>query len=325
MVKVSVIVPIYNTERYLRRCLDSLVNQTLEELEIILVDDGSTDNSAQIMREYETKYQEKVKVYTKENGGQGSARNLGIQKSSGKYICFVDSDDYVDTTMYETMYSVAEQEQCDMVECHYHYLCEERKKIKKLKTRGDIRQFKDQKDMFINPQASPCNKLFRREVLMHTEVNFPEGFIYEDTGFYIKTIPFIRKEHYIKDRYYYYFLRSSSTMNANKSRKVGDIFHVLEDILNFYKKYGFYETYREELEYFCVKVLLCSSLSRIGRIRDHSIAKELYERTFSFIHTYFPEYKQNVYFHGKIGLYLRLVNQRNSKYIGRVLGSLMKG
>ena len=325
MVNVSVIVPVYNTERYLRRCLDSLVNQTLKELEIILVDDGSTDTSGLILMEYETKYQDRVKVYTKENGGQGSARNMGIQMSNGKYICFVDSDDYVDTKMYETMYRVAEQEQCDMVECNYHYLCEERKKIKKFQTRGDIRQFKNQKDMFINPQVSPCNKFYRREVLMHTAVDYPEGFIYEDTSFYIKTIPFINKEYYIDEPLYYYFLRSSSTMNANKSRKVGDIFPVLENFLSFYKKYGYYETYQCELEYFCVKILLCSSLRRIGRIRDNRLADYLYKRTFLFINENMPNYKHNPYIRGKIGLYLKLAKPWNIKYIGIVLGKIMKG
>jgi glycosyltransferase involved in cell wall biosynthesis len=325
MVYVSVIVPVYNTEKYLRRCLDSLVHQTLRELEVILVDDGSTDTSAKIMKEYETKYKDRVKVYTKENGGQGSARNMGLHKSKGKYIGFVDSDDYVEANMFDTMYRVAEQGPYDMVECNYRYLCEEGKGTKELRTRGNIRQFKNQRDMFINAQVSPCNKLYRREVLMHTEVDFPEGFIYEDTGFYIKTIPFIQNEHYIKDHFYYYFLRSSSTMNANKSRKVGDIFPVLEDILSYYKKYGFYKTYQKELEYFCVKILLCSSLSRIGRIKNYMIANELYEKTFSFIHDNFPEYKKNKYICGMIGIYIKLVNQWNCKYIGRILGHILKG
>jgi hypothetical protein len=223
------------------------------------------------------------------------------------------------------MYRAARQDQYDMVECHYHYLCEEGKSVKQYKTRGDIRQYKDQKDMFINTQASPCNKLFRREVLMHTAVDFPEGFIYEDTGFYIKTIPFIKREHYINEPLYYYFLRKSSTMNGNKNRRVGNIFPVLANILEFYKSGNLYETYQKELEYFCVKVLLCSSLSRIGRIKDQKIVKELYEATFSFIGGNFPKYKQNQYLHGKIGMYLRFVNPGNCKYIGNVLGRIMKG
>ncbi|BCN29015.1 glycosyltransferase [Anaeromicropila herbilytica] len=325
MVNVSIIVPVYNTEKYLQRCLDSLVNQTLEELEIILIDDGSIDTSNQIMREYEKEYPNRVKVYTKENGGQATARNMGVLKSSGKYIGFVDSDDYVDTSMFESMYQMAEEEKCDMVECHYHYLCEEGKAIKEYKARGNVRQFKNQKDMFINPQVSPWNKLYRREVLMHSGVDFPDGYIYEDTAFYIKTIPFIKKEKYIDEQFVYYYLRGNSTMNVNKSRRVGDIIPVMENILDFYINNQLYDVYQEELEYFCVKTLLCSSLSRIGRIKDHSIAKELYDNTFSFINERFPNYKHNQYFSGKIGIYSRLVNRRNSKYIGKVLGFVLKG
>ena len=323
--KVSVIVPVYNTEKYLRRCLDSLVNQTLDEMEILLVDDGSTDSSTEIMKEYEERYNDRVKVITKENGGQATARNLGIQKSKGRYIGFADSDDYVDTKMFETMYLVAEKEQCDLVECHYHYICEEQNRVKELKTRGDIRQYKDQKDMLINPQVSPWNKLYRREVLMHEGVDFPEGLIYEDTAFYIKTIPFVKKQRYVDERFVYYFLRETSTMNSNKSRKVGNIFSVLKNLLDFYKKNHWYETYQEELEYFCVKLLLCSSLSRIGRIPDGKLAEEFYDETFSFLQTNFPQYRKNRYFCGKIGGYIRLVNRKNCKYIGRVLGHVMKG
>lgn len=325
MVKVSVIVPVYNTEKYLRRCLDSLVGQTLDGMEILLVDDGSTDSSTEIMKEYEEKYNDRVKVFTKENGGQATARNLGIQKSQGRYIGFADSDDYVDTKMFETMYLVAEKEQCDLVECHYHYLSEEQNREKELKTRGDIREYKNQKDMLINPQVSPWNKLYRREVLMHEGVDFPEGLIYEDTAFYIKTIPFVKKQRYVDEHFVYYFLRETSTMNSNKSRKVGNIFPVLTNLLDFYKKNHWYETYQEELEYFCVKLLLCSSLSRIGRIQDGKLAEELYDATFSFLQANFPQYRKNRYFCGKIGGYIRLVNRRNCKYIGRVLGHVMKG
>ena len=325
MVKVNIIVPVYNTERYLRRCLNSLVNQTLKELEIILVDDGSTDSSGQILKEYEENYPDRIRVFSKENGGQATARNLGLQKCTGTYIGFVDSDDYVEISMFETMYRVAEQNQCDMVECHYRYLYEEGKRTKELKTRGDIRQYKSQKEMFINPQVSPWNKLFRREVLLQGGVDFPEGLIYEDTAFYMKAIPFIKKETYLEEPLVNYFLRGSSTMNINKSRRVGDIFPVLNNILEFYRNNHFYQAYREELEYFCVKILLCSSLSRIGRIQNNSLAGELYATTFDFIQENFPRYKQNPYFSGKIGIYARLVNRKNCRYIGKLLGRVMKG
>ena len=325
MFLVSVIIPVYNTEKYLRRCLDSVVNQTLQELEILLVDDGSTDRSLSILREYENRYPAKVRVLTKENGGQATARNLGIKLSIGKYIGFVDSDDYVDTSMYETLYKAAKENQCDMVECHYRYLCVEGKKIKKYRTRGHIRQYKNQKDMFINAQVSPCNKLFKREVLMQEGVDFPEGFIYEDTAFYIKAIPFIKNEKFINKHLYYYLLRRSSTMNANKSRRVGNIFPVLENILEFYQNNNLYNIYRKELEYFCVKILLCSSLGRIGRIKDKNIAKELYAATFLFIKEHFPGYRNNKHIKGRIGAYLKCVRPWNCKYAGKTLGAIMKG
>ena len=112
--KVSVIVPVYNTEKYLRRCLDSLVNQTLDDIEIIIIDDKSPDNSALIIDEYKKKYDNKIKViHNKTNKGIGYNRNIGIKKSSGKYIMFIDSDDYLDRSACEKLYSKAVNEQLD--------------------------------------------------------------------------------------------------------------------------------------------------------------------------------------------------------------------
>ena len=325
MKKVSVIVPVYNTKQYLVRCLDALVGQTLEEIEIVIVNDGSTDDSPQILEEYAKKCPDKVRVLHKENGGQATARNLGIRECTGEYIGFADSDDYVDRTMYERMYRLAKEKDCDLVECHYHYIQETEQGMQELKTRGNIRAYKNQKDMFIDPQVSPWNKLYRREVLLENAIVFPEGLIYEDTAFYIKTIPYVRKAEYLPEHPVYYFLRGNSTMNANKSRRVADIFKVLQDILDFYKKQGFYEEYQKELEYFCVKILLCSSLSRIGRVQERALQTELLDTTFAFIKEHFPKYRSNEYFTGKIGCYIRLVKRWNSRLLAIVLGKLMKG
>ncbi len=108
--------------------------------------------------------------------------------------------------------------------------------------------------MFIDPQVSPWNKLYLREILLRPGLDFPEGLIYEDTSFYIKTIPYVLKSAYLDERLVYYFLRNTSTMNVNKNKKVADIFCVLQDILDFYRRYGFYEQFEKELEYFCTKI-----------------------------------------------------------------------
>ncbi len=325
MKKVSVIVPVYNTKKYLERCMDALVNQTLEEIEIVAVNDGSTDDSLQMLKEYEEKYPDKVRVLSKENGGQATARNLGIRECTGEYIGFADSDDCIDRTMFEKMYRLAKEKDCDLVECHYHYIQESEEGNKELKTRGNIREYSSRKDMFIDPQVSPWNKLYRREVLIDSGVDFPEGLIYEDTAFYIKSIPFVKKSAYLPEHLVYYFLRGNSTMNANKSRRVGNIFDVLQDILDFYKTKGFYEEYRQELEYFCTKIVLCSSLSRIGRVEDKAIQTELLDKSFTFLKDNFPDYKNNKYFTGKIGFYIKFVRRWNSRPIAKVLGKVMKG
>lgn len=109
MVKVSIIVPVYNVEKYLKKCLNSLVNQTLDDIEIIVVNDESPDNSQRIIDEFEKKYPSKIKTITKKNGGQGSARNEGLKVATGEYIGYVDSDDYISNTMFEKMYNTAKK------------------------------------------------------------------------------------------------------------------------------------------------------------------------------------------------------------------------
>ena len=119
MPKVSVIVPVYNVEQYVEKCLETLVNQTIEDIEIIVVNDGSTDNSKNIIKKYVEKYPKKVIYLEKENGGLSDARNYGIPYANGEYIAFLDSDDYIVLDTYKEMYKIAKKENSDMVECDF--------------------------------------------------------------------------------------------------------------------------------------------------------------------------------------------------------------
>ena len=153
--KVSVIVPVYNVEEYLAPCLDSLVKQTLQDIEIIVVNDGSPDNSQEIIDRYVKKYPNLVKAMIKENGGQASARNMALEIAKGEYVNFVDSDDWVKIDMYENMYKKAKEEDADIVVCNttdyykdyavYHKPAEFTNKLKQT--------------------PSPCNKLFKRSFI----------------------------------------------------------------------------------------------------------------------------------------------------------------
>ena len=119
MPKLSLIIPVYNVENYIEKCLDSVVNQTIDDMEIIIVNDGSKDKSKEKINKYLQKYKEKIKYLEKENGGLSSARNFGIPHATGEYIAFLDSDDYVEPKMYEEMYNLAKKEDADMVECDF--------------------------------------------------------------------------------------------------------------------------------------------------------------------------------------------------------------
>ena len=119
MKKVSVIVPVYNTSNYLEKCITSLLNQTLQDIEIIMVNDGSLDNSREIIEEFQKK-DNRILLFNKENGGQASARNLGLSKATGEYVAFLDSDDYISPVMYEQLYNKAKSMDYDIVLCNYY-------------------------------------------------------------------------------------------------------------------------------------------------------------------------------------------------------------
>ena len=286
MPKVSVIVPIYNVEEYLEKCLETLVKQTLEEIEIILVNDGSTDNSSKIAKKYQQKYNNKIIYLEKENGGLSDARNCGIPHAKGEYIAFLDSDDYVESTTYEEMYEIAQRENSDMVECDFYW--EYPNKIKN--DIGDI--YKNQKEMLEKIRVVAWNKLIRRELLEKTKVIFPKGYRYEDVEFTYKLVPYLKKVSFLKKPCVHYIQREGSIANSQNERNK-EIFEVLEHVIKYYKEKGFYEEYQTQIEYVYSRYLLCSSLLRIVKIKDKKVRKELLDKTWTNLNTRFPDWKKN--------------------------------
>ena len=154
MPKVSVIIPVYNVQEYLRECLESLVNQTIkDDLEVIIVNDGSKDNSQNIIDEYVEKYPELFKSYIKENGGQGSARNYGVKKASGEYIGFVDSDDYIENDMYEILYNEGIKKKLDIVVCDMAWVYEDGRKESRETLPRFLKEFNYSTYILSNPRS----------------------------------------------------------------------------------------------------------------------------------------------------------------------------
>lgn len=315
MFKISVIIPVYNTEKYLAECLDSVMNQTLQEIEVILVNDGSTDASLEIMQNYSMKYPNRIRLFSKENGGQATARNMAIPLCTGEYIGFVDSDDYIKPDMYEKMYMKAIETDSDYVECDYiNVRVNEAGEQERIADYGSrVREYLDKKDMFIDPMLAPWNKIYRRELLQNSDVLFPEGLIYEDTAFCLKAISLIQKFAFVPEKFVVHFWRGSSTMSINKSKRVGNIFEVLKDVIQYYQRHDLLDQYYDELEYEIVKILLCSSMQRISGITDKKLRKQFCCDTWEMIREYFPQYKENKYIKrkGMINLYMRCVTGWN--------------
>lgn len=228
--KISIIVPIYNVEKYLTKCLDSLVNQTFLDYEIILVDDGSTDQSLIIANTYKEKYPNKINVYTKINGGLSDARNYGINHAKGEYLAFVDSDDYVETTMFEKMFLNQTKYNSDIVACDMMYVYEDG--TQNVSTAGDFEIGNAKENLFmIDINNSACNKIFKRSLF--DEIKFPVGKWYED----LATIPLVIYEanliSHVKEPLYYYLQRTGSIAHT-KNAKMFDIYWAIDYISKYF-------------------------------------------------------------------------------------------
>ena len=286
MPKVSVIVPIYNVEKYLEKCINSLLSQTLEDIQIILVNDGSKDNSGTIAKKYAERNKDKVIYVEKENGGLSDARNYGLKYATGDFVAFLDSDDYIEKNAYEEMYNKAIEENADYVECDFIWEYPNKAKIDKQY------KYQNKKEMLSFVRVVAWNKLIKRSLIIEHNLEFPKGLRYEDVEFTYKLIPYINKFAYVDKPFIHYIQREGSIANVQNER-TAEIFTVLDEVIEFYKKNNIYEEYKEELEYNYARYLLCSSLKRMCKIKNKKTRKELLQKTWKKLNCNFPNWKKN--------------------------------
>jgi len=207
MCKITVAIPVYNCEKTLKTCLDSVINQTFSDYEILIINDGSPDNSEEICLQYKEKY-ERIKYVRRENGGLAQVRNMALDKAKGKYLCFVDSDDYIDENALSFMYETAEKEKSDIVLCGY--FTENGTALKKVCYVGDKENL-DFKELKAKDLIDPAwNKLYKTDFLKNTKVKFPVGEYYEDTFFNLSILPFNPKITVCDECFYHYVLNMGS-------------------------------------------------------------------------------------------------------------------
>lgn len=315
MPKVSVIVPIYNVEKYLEKCINSLLSQTLEDIQIILVNDGSKDNSGNIAREYEKNNKNRIIYVEKENGGLSDARNYGLKYATGDFIAFLDSDDYIEKNAYEKMYNKAIEENADYVECDFIWEFPNKIRVDKQYP------YKNKKEMLSFVRVVAWNKLIKSQLITDNNLEFPKGLRYEDVEFTYKLIPFVNKFAYVDKPFIHYVQREGSIANVQNER-TAEIFTVLDNVIEFYKKNNIYEEYRDELEYNYARYLLCSSLKRMCKIKDKTIREKLLTESWERLNSNFPNWKENVILKtvniGK-NKYMRTINKSTYEIYSKIL------
>lgn len=314
-IKVSVIIPVYNVEKYIDECLSSIINQTLKEIEIIVVNDGSPDNSQKIIDKYVKKYPEKVKSFIKENGGQGSARNLGLEHAKGEYISFVDSDDWLDLNALENMYNKAKEDDSDIVICD----------MSDLYADGTKKYFNCTKyNSVYEVTSSASNKIFKKAILK--DVKFLSRLWYEDFNFTTKILLTNPKISTISKDYYKCNCRDGSTMNNNNSLKNLDMLVIMDDLIEYAREKKLYD--KNIFTYLIFDHILITSINRVSRqksINKHLVIKELRKYCYENISDYkkMPFYK-NIPVQRKIVAHLNYIGLHNLSKLLLKIKSIIK-
>lgn len=313
MPKISVIIPVYNVEKYLSKCLDSVINQSLKEIEIIVVNDGSTDKSQSIIDEY-IKKDNRIISIMQENGRQGKARNTGLYRSKGEYISFIDSDDYIEKDMLLKMYNNAKENNSEIVICSYNIVYPNKIISEKI-DHELLKSTENNEPLKLLNAISPCTRIYKRKFLIDNNIIFKEKVYYEDVAFALKNISLANYITYVNEPLYNYLKREGSTMTSTNLSKNLDIIDAFEDTVNFFRKHEIYEKFYNEIEFLAIDKLFISAIVRAIR-SEYKIKEKArnIDELLKYFKTNFKTFKTNKYIiklekNRKIVFYLLIAKQ----------------
>lgn len=270
--KISVIVSVYNTEKYIEKCLDSLLNQTYSNIEIVVINDCSTDGSLKILKKYAKKYDNMVLIENKENKGLSYSRNVGLEKATGEYIGYIDSDDYVDSTYYEQMMKAIKKEKSEIAIADMKIVYEDGS-FPDYVSKGCNGEVNTLNIIKNGLAASACNKLFKREII--EKYKFSEGKLNEDLAVILPSIVAAKKISYVENNNYYYVQHTGSIQNSRFSDRRFDIFYGVELTLKRIKGCKNYAKISQAIIYEQLIVLLIYVIPKEKNlIRRHHILKK---------------------------------------------------
>lgn len=301
--KLSIVAAVYNLEKYLPRCLDSLVNQTLQDIEILCVDDGSTDSAPQIIDDYAIKYPDKIKVFHKPNGGEFTTRNYGLERATGEYITFVDTDDFVEPNWAEKMYNAAKENDADLAVCGFERIDLNTGKVvsTNMTNFGNCVKKIDNKDdfiLFINP--APWNKIYKLEKVKNLRFLDFRGF--NDMIFLTSSFTQIEKIAFIPDVLYHYFLRYDSQIHNVNKQDVENFKKYLLDLKQLYINSNKCEDMKYILDMMAFIHLGTSVMYRASYDKTINI-KQMLKETIKYLDENFETWRKNPYL--KLGYSLR--------------------
>lgn len=283
--RISVIVSVYNTEKYVEKCIESILGQTYSNLELILIEDCSTDHSRKILRKYKN-YPNVILIENQKNSGLSYSRNVGLENSTGEYIGYIDSDDYIDSNYYEMLINAIMREKADIAVCDMKLFYEKSNTYQI--TRGC--DGNDKIDFINNGlAASACNKLFKRSII--EKYPFAEGKVNEDIAVVIPALVEAQKIAYVPDVYYYYVQREHSIQNSTFSDKRFDIFLGVNSTLKRIKHHKNYELYKDAITY---NQIICLFIYVFPKIKDYQMRKKYIKKFAELSKDY--NIRQNRYF-----------------------------
>ncbi len=307
MIKLSVIVPCYNVEKYLNACVDSILQAKIDDMEIILVNDGSKDNTLKICLDYEKKYPNLIKIVDKKNGGLSDARNVGISKANGEYLAFIDSDDTIKENFIKEMIEKAYSGNFDMVTCGVKMIYEDLEVAVNPGYLTDLIGKEAIKGQMYDFYPAACNKIYKKELFK--DLKFKKGVAYEDVEFMYRLLPNIKRIGVVEGFYYEYMQREGS-ITYTFNEKLYDMVNNFDSIFKYYKEHNLFDEYYEELEYVYVRYSLATFVKRMAKCKDKKKFDEAVNYALTKVKKNFPKYKKNKYLKkSKKGFYLKYFNK----------------
>lgn len=291
MAKLTIVVTIYNIENYIRKGLDALLNQTCDDFEVLCVNDGSSDNSKEIILEYVNK-DKRFKLLDKENGGSSTARNLGIDKCNSEYISFIDGDDFISNDYVEIALKEMESKKLDLLMFGYnqYYLANDTYERIHLKIKDGVYKLKEHKELLAYLVNAPWNKIYKTSIFKDNDIRFQVGYRHQDYGTMPKLLLKANTIESLDKPLYNYVADIPNNVSSKADKKLYDIITMSDDIVKFFKKENEFDDYINELEYL-VKRNYILALRKAMKINDKKFVLKFIDDIFNSEDSYFKNNK----------------------------------